>query len=266
VKVLVGANSNPSTWYKSNAPEEIELMAVGLVSQGVLGLSAKQIEKVRNSPNFEITLRSMGCLALVSGQEVCDVSQDGQGSLPMLVRTEKFQEFKKLRCSEPGVEKSEELFHRKFQKLSQVSKQIEFVDQHFWANLSDPDRGAYFLIEKLLQVSPAKIRIYSSVADRKSDNEAAKTNLAELCESFGRKNSVEVYLYRKFTGKKFIHDRLGRLLLEHGSIGFTLGHGSELFGSSKTKVGEIFTEVKMVFDTVTAHLRSVDSNPEFISF
>lgn len=265
MKVLIGTNSDVGTWFPEARPEFIELMAEGLNGKALLGVTSNQLSEFSSTAVFEMLVTSMSAVALVKDSSVCDVVQEGNTSIPLLVKKDVFEFYQKLRCSEPGDEKSEALFKRKFEKLSLVGKQIDFIDQHFWKNLSSPDKGAFFLLNKFLSESSIDIRIYSAMAYTAHDNRIAEENLRKLVEKYGRMGSVEVYLYKNRSGRPFLHDRISRISFEKGSIGFTVGHGSELFGKHKVPVGGVLTEVKVVFDAVTKSLREVDSEPTKIS-
>jgi hypothetical protein len=265
MKVLIAANSKAESWFRSSDPEEIQLMAEGLDSKALLGVTREQLAGFTNLAVFDLLISSMSAVALIGEPDVCDIIQGADKSIPSLVRTDDFLKWQNIRCREPEDETSEDLFYRKFEKLALVGKQIDFIDQYFWSNLSNPGKGAFFLLNKFLAESSIKIRIYASVANTSYENRVAEENLRALVAKHNRSNCVEVHLFKNRAGKPFLHDRISRIVFEKGSIGFTAGHGSELFGRRRVPVGGVLTEVKVVFDKVTQSLRSVDSEPRVIS-
>lgn len=263
MKVLLGTRALDSTWFlPGRSQSEIKLMLDGLNADSMIGVTLEQGKSFKKSPIFEIMKKRMDAVAYVSSEFDCDLVQTSDVTFPDLVDSQAFEEFREKRTGQPFAgEEPEELYSRKLAKVVSLSTHIHLIDKHFLKNLVGEGTGATFLLRHFLNDSKAKIFIHCASLNVEADLITAKSNLEKLTTQANRKGSVEVIAYKEVYGRQFQHDRIGRLIPQWGAIGFTMGHGSELFGRKQLEHDGILTDVKVAFSSTVENLRKVDKEP-----
>lgn len=267
MRVVLQVQGDPQTWFTAESPiEDIELMSTGLASKIVVGFTPQFFGSLESSLGrareiYDTVVSKISVIASLDPADRLAVIQDGSQTFSRLVKSDKFVELENRHIRQPQVgENTSDLYVRKFGHLLKYANLVEIVDQHFASNLTRNYSGAEFLLKRLLQDAKCSVRVHTQLYDSKKKQELA-LSLEKFVSEIGVRGRLEVVNYRPKNSAPFPHDRFGRFMFKRGQIGFTIGHGSELFGASRLKSASALVEIPVAFEELLRALEVADPDP-----
>jgi hypothetical protein len=225
-----------------------------------LGLRAKIIREA---------VISRVCLARVQSYKQCELEIRQGEYLHSLLNTPVFiNKFREHDADLSEDDDRELFFERKVGHLIPFAQKFEFLDAFFSRNVVDRKSGATFVLDKCLSAEIPLIEIHTFEADENpalTDVHIEKI-IQRIQALYDQKPRVSRVTIKIYGGDKssFPHDRFGEIAFLHKSLGFSIGQGSEVFGSGIQRPAPVFEPIKRRFQDLRTFLDTKELIEELV--